>query len=59
MHDRDTNTCKEEKARTAHVIWDVSLSASSPQNFAKDLQGRYVAPFLHTASDQKRDVGKA
>ena len=31
--------------------------ASSPWNLAKDLQGRYAAPFLHTASDQKLEVG--
>ena len=62
MHDRgNTYTSKEEKAKTAHVIWAVSLSvfiASSPRNLVRDLQGRYAALFLHTASDQKLEVGK-
>ena len=31
--------------------------ASSPWNLAKDLQGRYAAPFLHTTSNQKLEVG--
>ena len=47
------------KASTAHVLCDMGCLASSPQNLAKDLQGRYAAPFLHTASDQKLEVGKA
>ena len=63
MHDRgNTYTPKEEKASTAHVIWDVFLSvfiASSPRNLVRDLQGRYTALFSHTASDQKQEVGKA
>ena len=59
MHDRDTYTPKEEKAKTAHVIWDVFLSVFSPGNLAKDLQGSYTASFLHTASDQRLEVGKA
>ena len=49
----------KRKRPEQHVIWDVSLSASSPQNFTKDLQGIYVAPFLHTASDQELEVSKA
>ena len=47
----------KRKRPVHHVILDVSLSASSPRNLAKDLQGRYAAPLLHTASDQKLEVG--
>ena len=54
-------TSKEKKARIARDMGcalKISVFiASSPWNLAKDLQGRYAAPFLHTASDQKLEVG--